>query len=179
MKAEMTIADAVESGLAARNGAEDRLGIHGWFHMECRGEDGELKWAETFPNTVTNVGRDNVLNVYFGSTSKATSFYVGLKGSGTPAAADTMASHSTWTEVTDYTGNRPAYTVAATTSQSVTNSASVATFSINNTVTVAGAFLVDNSTKGGTTGTLFSAASFTSRSLLNTDTLTVTYTVND
>jgi hypothetical protein len=61
----------------------------------------------------------------------------------------------------------------------ITNSASPAAFTINGTTTVGGAFLISNSTKGGTTGTLFSAADFASpgdRSVANGDTLNVTYT---
>ena len=51
-------------------------------------------------------------------------------------------------------------------------------FSINGTTTVGGAFLISESTKGGTTGVLFSAADFQSpgdRAVTNGDTLNVTY----
>jgi hypothetical protein len=44
---------------------------------------------------------------------------------------------------------------------------------------VGGAFLTSNNTKGGTTGTLFSAVDFSApgdRSVVSGDTLTVTYT---
>jgi hypothetical protein len=61
----------------------------------------------------------------------------------------------------------------------VTNTASPAVFNINGTATVGGAFLTSNDTKGGTTGTLFSAADFGApgdRSVVNSDTLSVTYT---
>jgi hypothetical protein len=61
----------------------------------------------------------------------------------------------------------------------VTNTASKAVFSINATTTVGGAFLTSNDTKGGSTGTLFSAADFQApgdRSVVNGDTLNVTYT---
>jgi hypothetical protein len=61
----------------------------------------------------------------------------------------------------------------------ITNSASVAVFSINGTTTVGGAFLTSNNTKGGTTGILFSASDFTApgdRAVVSGDTLNVTYT---
>ena len=61
----------------------------------------------------------------------------------------------------------------------VTNSASPATFTINATATVGGAFLTSGSAKSGTTGTLFSAADFASpgdRSVVSGDILSVTYT---
>ena len=60
----------------------------------------------------------------------------------------------------------------------ISNSASVAVFSINGTATIAGAFLTSNNTKGGTTGILFSASDFQSpgdRSVVSGDTLNVTY----
>jgi hypothetical protein len=61
----------------------------------------------------------------------------------------------------------------------ITNGSSPAVFSINGTTVVGGAFLISNNTKGGTTGVLFSASDFTSpgdRSVVNGDTLNVTYT---
>jgi hypothetical protein len=98
-----------------------------------------------------------------------------------------MSSHGTagaggWTEVTPYSGTRPAATFAAATNANpsvVTNTASPASFAITSTQTVGGAFLVSNSTAGGSTGTLFSAADFQSpgdRSVVSGDTLNVTYT---
>jgi hypothetical protein len=54
-------------------------------------------------------------------------------------------------------------------------------YSINATQTVGGAFLISNSTKGGSTGTLYSASDFTSpgdRSVVSGDTLNVTYTLS-
>jgi hypothetical protein len=120
------------------------------------------------------------------SVTQITTWYIGLYGAGasnTPAAGDTMSSHAGWTEVTPYSNaTRVAATfVTATTANPsvVTNSASPATFNINATSTVGGAFLTSGSAKGGTTGTLFSAADFASpgdRSVVSGDILSVTYT---
>jgi hypothetical protein len=120
------------------------------------------------------------------ATSQSTTWYLGLYGaaaSNNPAAGDTMGTHGGWTEVTDYSeANRPTATFAAATNANpsvVTNTASKAVFSINATTTVGGAFLVNNNTKGGSTGTLFSAADFQSpgdRSVVSGDILNVTYT---
>jgi len=121
-----------------------------------------------------------------GATARITAWYVGLitgPGSGTTfAAGDTASLHAGWTENTTYSNaTRPAATFAAATTANpsvVTNSASKATFNINNTATIAGAFLISNDTKGGTSGTLFSASDFTGgdRSVGSGDTLQVTYT---
>jgi hypothetical protein len=59
------------------------------------------------------------------------------------------------------------------------NSASPASYTINATATVGGAFLISNNTKGGTTGVLFSASDFSApgdRVVASGDTLNVTYT---
>lgn len=123
---------------------------------------------------------------YFTGSAYTAAWYIGLYGAGasnTPAAADTMSSHAGWTEVVAYSqATRPACTFGTPTTADpsvATNSASPATYTINGTTTVGGAFLTSNSTKSGTTGTLFSASDFSSpgdRSVVSGDTLTVTYT---
>jgi hypothetical protein len=50
---------------------------------------------------------------------------------------------------------------------------------MNDTTTIAGAFLTTDDTKGGTSGTLFSVSNFTApgdRAVVSGDTLNVTYT---
>ena len=139
--------------------------------------DGAVIWEDKAENIVTNAGLDHMLDATLSAGTQITSWYVGLKGTGTPAAGDTLASHATWTEVTDYTGNRKAWTDGGVSSQSVTNSASKASFAIDDTVTVYGAFLASAAT--GTSGTLFCAGDFSSsKALENGDTLEVTYTIS-
>lgn len=98
-------------------------------------------------------------------------------------AGDVMSSHASWTESTAYTqANRVAFTPGTIASGSVDNSASAAAFTINaNNTLIGGCFLTDNNTKGGTTGTLYGMAPFSSvgfRQVNNGDTLTVTTTVS-
>lgn len=136
----------------------------------------KLKWKETFHNLVTNVGRNDVLDKYFKGSSYTAAWYLGLKGTGSAAAADTASSHAGWSEVTPYSGNRPAITFGTTSSQS--NTASAVSYTINATATVAGAFI--QSVNTGTTGILYSAGDFAaSRSVASGDTLNVTPTVTD
>jgi hypothetical protein len=165
---------------------ENTAAAKGIYTVQCHDQDGNLKWEQEVPNLVVNVGLQDMNTKYFSGSSYTAAWYLGLYGSGAtndPAAGDTMASHAGWTEVVAYSqATRPAATfgVATTANPSViTNSASPAVFSINGTTTVGGAFLTSNNTKGGTTGTLFSAADFQSpgdRSVVSGDTLTVTYT---
>jgi len=159
----------------------------GVFKVVCHDSQGNFKWEAESHNLVVNVGLQDMNTKYFTGTSYTATWYLGLYGASStnnPAAGDTMASHGGWTEVTDYSGaNRPqcVFGTATTADPSViSNSASPATYSITGSVTVGGAFLTSVAAKSpGNTGILFSAADFQSpgdRSVVNGDTLTVTYT---
>ena len=164
----------------------EKVKAGGVFTVQCFDKDGNLKWTEENHNLVVNIGLQDMNTKYFSGSSYTAAWYIGLYGAGasnTPAASDTMSSHAGWTEVTAYSqSTRPAcsFGTATTADPSViTNSGSPATFSINGTTTVGGAFLTSDNTKSGTTGILFSASDFQSpgdRSVVNGDTLTVTYT---
>ncbi len=178
--------DVVSSGLTCNTKAGEAAQATGLFEIKCHDKDGNLKWEAQSKNLVVNVGLQYMAGSALTSVSQITTWYLGLYGAGasnTPAAGDTMASHAGWTEVTAYSnGTRVTATLATATTANpsvVTNSASPAVFNINGTTTVGGAFLTSNDTKGGTTGTLFSAADFGSpgdRNVVNSDTLSVTYT---
>jgi hypothetical protein len=178
--------DVAASGLIANTGASEGAKATGKYTVECYDKDGNLKWVAESKNLVVNVGLQYMAGSALTSTSQITTWYLGLYGaaaSNNPSAGDTMATHGGWTEVTDYSeANRPTATLAAATNANpsvVTNSASKAVFTINATTTVGGAFLTSNNTKGGSTGTLFSAADFQSpgdRSVVSGDILNVTYT---
>lgn len=176
----------IAAGLVAGTQSGETAKATGKYTVECYDKDGNLKWKVETPNLVVNVGLQYMAGSALTSTTQITTWYLGLYGAGSsnsPAAGDTMSSHIGWTENTTYSNaNRPTATFVAATNANpsvVTNSASPATFNINGTTTVGGAFLTSNNTKGGTTGTLFSAADFQApgdRSVVNGDTLNVTYT---
>ena len=179
--------DFVGSALAIAKPVTEGVGAGGVYTLQCFDKDGKLKWEESSHNLVVNVGLQDMNAKYFSGSAYTAAWYVGLitgPGSGTTiAAADTMAVHGGWAENTGYSNaTRPAATFGTATTADpsvIDNSASPASFSINATSTIAGAFLVSNSTKGGTTGTLFSASDFTApgdRSVVSGDTLNVTYT---
>lgn len=180
--------DTVAAGLAAGTGAGEELMAMGRFTIQCYDKDGNLKWEDANHNLVVNVGLQYMCGTALTSVAQITTWYIGLYGaaaSNNPAAGDTMASHAGWTEVTNYSNaTRPACTFATATTANpsvATNSASVAVFNINGSGTIGGAFLTSNNTKGGTTGTLFSAADFQSpgdRTVASGDTLNVTYTLS-
>ena len=131
-------------------------------------------------NLVVNEGLNALLDIMFHAATQVTSWYLGVfEANYTPVSTATAATiASAATECTAYTsGTRPSYDEAAAASQSTTNSASRASFIFNATKTIYGAFLISNSTKGGTSGTLFSAAQFSaSKSVVSGDELLLTYT---
>ena len=94
-------------------------------------------------------------------------------------AADTLSSHSPWTESSAYSGNRPAFTPGSISGGSVDNSASQASYTINaNNTWIGGLFLASVNT--GTSGILYGMAPFSSpgfKKLDSGDTLNVTATL--
>lgn len=181
-------ADIVSGSLVANSGFTETATAIGKYLVECFDKDGNLKWSVESKNLVVNTGLQYMAGTALTSTAQITTWYVGLYGAAStnnPAATDTMASHPGWTEITDYSeANRPTASFAAATLANpsvVTNSASKAVFSMNAPTTIGGAFLTSNNTKGGTTGTLFSAADFSApgdRAVISGDVLNITYTVN-
>jgi len=183
---KLTATDQISSGLTCNLKAGEEAKATGLFEIKCHDKDGNLKWEAQSKNLVVNVGLQYMAGSALTSVTQITTWYLGLYGAGasnTPAAGDTMSSHAGWTEVVAYSNaTRVAATFVTATAANpsvVTNTASPATFNINGTTTVGGAFLTSGSAKGGTAGTLFSAADFGSpgdRSVVSSDTLSVTYT---
>lgn len=181
--------DQVQSGLAAKTASGESARAFGKYIAECHDKDGNLKWSTEASNLVVNAGLQYMAGTALAnSAAQITTWYIGLYGaaaSNTPDPGDTMASHAGWTEITPYSDStRPTATFAPSTNANpsvVTNTSNKAVFNINATATVGGAFLTSNSTKGGSSGTLFSAADFQSpgdRSVVSGDVLSVTYQFN-
>ena len=150
--------------------------------VDRRTGEPKTDWEWT-PNVVTNEGLNKALNVFLSTHAKITTWYVGLKNT---THAESSATYATplFTESTNYSeATRQAWTEDGSTAQSIDNSTSVASFTMNTTDTIDGAFLVGGgtaaSTKGDTAGggTLFAVSNFASaKSLSSGDTLEVTYT---
>jgi hypothetical protein len=181
-KDTINLQDGAGASLVANQEVNDHVGVAGKFIVICRDSEGRILWEDGFPNLVVTTGKNDLLNKYFLGSAYTAAFFVGLKGAGTIAAGDTMASHAGWTEIIAYTNaSRPAFSPASSTAGSSTNSASAAVFNINAGSVVAGCLITTSSVQSpGTAGTLFSAADFASggRTLQSGDTLTVTYTIS-
>ena len=177
------------------NAVEDEsVGIAGHYHMECRDKDGNLKWEESFPNLVNAIGKELLLNTLLkGVSYTVVGPFLGLiNSSPTFLAADTMTSHSGWTEFIAYTVGGSAVrgtavfasaTSAGLSPANITSSLATAiTYTITGAGgTVAGCFLVTGagavSTQSSTAGTLYSAGAFAVPKVTTVgDTVSVTYT---
>lgn len=178
----LTAAVSILGGMGHEE-AHQRVGLRGQFEVE-HVREGRVLQKYTFKNDITNQGKNSLFEIMFhdGTQIAAASWFIGLisnSGYSALAAADTMASHAGWTEFTGYSqSTRVAWGPGAAASQSITN-ASPATFDVNATGTVKGIFVVSNSTKGGTTGTLWATALFSADvPVASGDQLRVTYTVS-
>jgi len=174
--------DVSAVGVLRNTDLDESLGATGVYTVECVGADGQVKWSETLKNLVVTSGKNDLLDKYFAGSAYTAAWYLGLvDGASTPtyAASDTIASHAGWTESVAYSNvARP--TAAWNAAASGSKASTVTSFNINATATVAGSFLVSNSTKSGTTGILYSAGSFSggNRAVASGDTLNVTYTAS-
>lgn len=178
---QLQLSEGVLANLTRFRGISEQVGPRGFFGIQLI-RAGKTIVDQLFPNTITNLGKNSWLDVYFRNQTQLPNWYIGLvDNSGWTAfdAADTMSSHAGWTEFTTYSqANRVAWGVVAAASQSITNT-TAATFDITGSATLKGIFVTSNNTKGGTTGTLWTGAAFASTvPVVNGDQLKVTYTVN-
>jgi hypothetical protein len=186
--------DHAEVTMQTRPAMSETVGMEGKYHVVCRDAEGNLKWEEEFPNLVNAVGKQLMLDTLLsGSAYTTVGPFLGLISGASPtfAAADTMSSHSGWTEFVNYTVGGSAVrgtasftsaTSSGTTPSNVTTkSASAITYTITGAGgTVGGCFLVTGSgavnTQSSTAGTLYSAGAFSTAKVTTAgDTVSVTY----
>jgi hypothetical protein len=156
----------------------DHLALKGEYQVECRNPDGSLVWTERIANGICTAGITDVLSSAFAQGTQRT-WYIGMINNTSfdeVLAADTMASHAGWTELESYSGTRPTWNL--TVSGGVAVSSSSTSFTLTSDSVIKGIFLTSNSTIGGSTGSLWSTALFTSaRTLLAGQVLNVIYTL--
>jgi hypothetical protein len=171
------------AGIARASGMHEGAEAHGHYVVECFDADGNLKWKDDIENLVTTGGKNDALDKYLAGSAYTAAWYLGLINNTSytaVAAGDTMASHAGWTEDQNYSqAARPTTAWNAASGGSKALSAAL-TFSMNASTTIKGCFLTSVSTKGGTTGVLYSAGLFTGgdKIVANGDTLNVSYTAS-
>ena len=136
-----------------------------------------------FENTITNQGLIYLLNAGLAGLSALTTWYVGVfQNNYTPVATDTASSIvGNAGEFTGYSGGaRPTFPpVQASSSPTLTNTASKAAFNFTGSATLTGAFLISSATPGSNSGTLYSAGQFgSSKPVANLDSITITYSTS-
>lgn len=138
-------------------------------------------------NLLTTEGLNHMLDTEFHDGTKVSTWYFGLF-SGNVTVLNTWTAANFTANATEITSNtegysettRQAFVEAAASAAAITNSASKAAFTIAtaSSISVWGAGLLSSSVKGGTTGTLMSAAKFSAaRTLYNTDVFNLGYTI--
>lgn len=167
----------------------------GFYHVECRDAQGNLKWAEEVPNLVVAIGKQLMLDTLLkGSSYSVVGPYLGLtKVSLTPAATDTMTTLVTTNaaEFINYTVGGSAVrgtavfasatSTGATPSNVTSSTATAITYTITGAGgTVYGCFLVTGTgavnTQSSTAGTLYSEGNFSvAKAVTAGDTVSVTY----
>lgn len=188
--------DHAEITLQAAATKNENIAAEGFYRFECRDSAGNMKWEEEFPNQVMQVGKVLMLDtlLYTASGYTLVGPYLGLISSATGySPTDTMASHSDWTEFTNYTASGGAHrgtaVFAAASGNNVTtpgsNIATISATAVTYTITgaggtVTGCFLVTGTgavnTFSDTNGTLYSAGGFAvAKTVTAGDTVTVTY----
>lgn len=159
------------------------VNVGGYFKTQHLAANGDLLGEDISENLVPAQGRQAILDTMFNGVAPMTlpvSWFVGIfEGDYVPLDTNTAANiASTSTECVAYTqATRPAFSRATPiVSYTADNSASRALFTFNANKTVYGAFLISNSTKSGTTGTLMAASRFTAAKVLaSAEELTVAY----
>lgn len=188
MQSKLTTIAVAAAVVASGASAAETCQAEGYYVATCYDADGNLKWEDSFPNTVMTPGKNDMLNQYLGASGYTAAFYMGLISSisySAISAADTMASHAGWTEAG--ATNVPTYSQSArpTSAWSAASAGAKAlttplAFSITAAGTLKGAFLTTVATKDGTTGILFSAGLFTGgdKIVAAGDTINVSYTLS-
>ena len=184
--------DHAEVSVGSNVIGNETVGVEGFYQVECRDAQGNLKWNEEFPNLVVAIGKQLLLDTLLkGSAYSVVGPFLGLIGNSTTfAAADTMSS-KTWTEFVNYTVGGSAVrgtavfassTSTGTTPSNVTTSAATPiVYTITGAGgTVYGCFLVTGTgavnTQSSTAGTLYSEGNFSvAKAVTAGDTVSVTY----
>jgi hypothetical protein len=152
----------------------ERVGIGFVYDVEVvRG--GKVIDHEQVHNLFPTAALNDILKVYLsanGAGTLKTAWFVGIfEGNYTPVAGDLMSTFvANSTESTAYAeATRRTLTLSTPASGSTNNTASRATFTMNATKTIYGAFISDNSAKSSTTTMLLSAAKFSTSKALEAD----------
>ena len=177
-------------------GIGEQVSVTGRYDVICLDAEGNLKWEESFPNLVNEVGKELMFDTLLSTSGTYTTVgpFLGLISGASPTfgtGTDTQTSHAGWTEFTNYTvGGSPVrgtavFSAATSTGSTPTNVTTCTAAAITYTITgaggtIGGCFLVTgsgaSSTQSNTGGVLYSAGAFAVAKITTVgDTVAVTY----
>ena len=173
MKDQLNAVESANMSIASIAGLGESAQAEGVYTFRCfEYENGPLLWEQTIDNVVCTVGKNLMLQTSLtGSGYTVVGPYMGLISSVSytaVSAADTMASHTGWTEA----GSTNAPTFAArvapsfgTATAGAISTSSAVSFTMTGAGTLVGAFITYGTgavtTLMSTAGTLLSAGAFT------------------
>lgn len=185
-KEKASMKDVIMANADRMRGLFDNINIRTQWEWEFfhRAKSGRLiKFAEHLtPNVCTTEGINHLLDVGFHGSTPVSPWSVFLfEDNYTPLVTNTYASKGC-TECTAYgEETRPAYVEAAASNKVMTNAASKAVFTFNDTKTIYGGGLVSDSTKGDSAASgavLFCSSKLSSsQEVISTDVLRVTVAI--
>jgi len=174
MKDKLNAVESANASISSLAGMSETCQAEGVYTFRCfEYEGGPLLWEDTFNNVVCTVGKNLMLQTALtGSSYTVVGPYMGLISSVSyttgPAAGDTMASHSGWTEAGS--ANAPTFSARVAPSFGTASAGAISTsaavsFTMTGAGTLKGAFIVYGTgavaTIANTSGTLLSAGLFT------------------
>jgi len=166
----------------------EKLGFGGVFTLTHRDKDGNVLSVTKHKNLITNEGKDYVLDAALHNQASIASWYFAIFTDGSALATHTYGTPGrTEASATVNEATRQEWDEGASSGQSITNG-TAATITANGALTVAGIGVVGSPTADGDADTKGDTASCTdcvllsdvdvSKSLADTETLDITYTVN-
>jgi len=174
MKDKLNAVESANASIGSLAGMGESCQAEGVYTFRCfEYEGGPLLWEDTVHNVVATVGKNLMLQTALtGSGYTVVGPYMGMISSVSyttgPAAGDTMASHSGWTEAG--TTNAPTFAARiapsfGTASAGAISTSAAVSFTMTGAGTLKGAFIVYGTgavtTILNTSGTLLSAGLFT------------------
>jgi len=148
----------------------DNIKLTGKYHLVCKDKDGNIKWEETINNLVVSAGKAQLALLAGDATATPFTFVaVGTSSTAVSVGQTTLSAETTTNGL-----SRAAGTVSRTTT-TVTDD----TLSITKTFTATGTIVVEEIGifNASSAGTMLSRALTSTKTVLNTETLTCTYTL--
>ena len=187
MNSNLEMVQRFSGELVRKNGIYQPLAFHNRISAELI-RDGRIIKRVSCLNGVTVVGKNSILDTFFGKASpvaQVATWYIGLiNNTPTPVLSedDTLASHAGWAEMTTQYGagttpaNRQAWTDADA-SAKTKGTTTVSTFTFITTGTAYGALVA--SVASGTSGVLWATGAFDDTvAFVASDELRVSYSVS-